>query len=80
MESSILSVPLPGEVKRRMKERDEIKWVEVARRAIVEKLDLLDKMDEMLSKSELTQDDAVRIGREINKKVWERHKKLLKIK
>ncbi|MBS3070377.1 hypothetical protein J4220_02615 [Candidatus Micrarchaeota archaeon] len=62
-----------------MSKYPEIKWVEVARRAIVERLEILEKMDKMLSKSTLTQEDALRIGREINKKVWLKDKRALGI-
>jgi len=75
----MLSVPLPASVKEEMKKHPEIKWVEVARRAIVERLEILDKMDELLSKSTLTQEDALRIGKKINKKAWNRHKRALGI-
>jgi len=75
----MLSVPLPANVKQEMSKYPEIKWVEVARRAIVERLEILEKMDKMLSKSTLTQEDALRIGREINKKVWLKDKRALGI-
>lgn len=69
----ILSVPVSPEVKQRMDSHREIKWVEIARSAVVEKLDILEKLDKMLSKSTLTEEDAVRIGREINKKVFQHY-------
>ncbi len=74
MVNVVLSVPIPLEVKQRIDEHREIKWVEVARSAIVQKLDILDKLDQMLAKSTLTEEDTIRIGREINKKVLARHR------
>ncbi len=73
MSQVILSVPVSPDVKKRMDQHREIKWVEVARSAVVEKLDILEKLDKMLSKSTLTEEDAVRIGREINKKVFQHY-------
>ena len=74
MANAVLSVPLPADVKSEMEKHGEIKWVEVARMAIVEKLRLMDKMDALLSKSDFTEADAIRHGKAVNKKVFEHHK------
>lgn len=73
MAFGMLSVPLTQEVKTEMDKHSDIKWVEVARKAIIEKLQLLEKMDELLAKSEFTQEDALRHGRIVNKRVLARH-------
>ncbi len=78
MASSILSVPLPVELKNRLKAHPEIRWVEVVRIELAKRLDLLDeldKMDEIFKNSTITEADAVRIGREIKKSQWKRHEK-----
>jgi len=35
----------------------------------------LQKLDKMLEKSELTDEDCIRLGRELKERVWKRHKK-----
>lgn len=67
---SVLSVPLPGELKAEMDRHREIRWVEVARQAIVERLRILEKMDELLAKSEFSEKDALRHGRLVSRKAW----------
>lgn len=74
MGSAVLSVPLPADVKKQMDRHSEIKWVEVARKAIVEKLELLERMDALLAESQFTEKDAVRHGRKVNQGVLKRHR------
>ena len=68
MAYAILSVPLPENLKEGMDKHSEIRWVEVARQGIAERLRLLEKMDELISKSDFTAEDALKHGREIKKK------------
>ncbi len=76
--SDMLSVPLPIGLKDEMRRHPEIKWVEVARKAIEEKIGILKRMDELLSKSTFTEEDALKHGRIVNKKVWAKTKKALR--
>jgi len=46
---SHLTVSLPEEAYRRMKEYPEIKWGAIARRAVIQHLDELDRMKEMMA-------------------------------
>ncbi|MFH0860887.1 MAG: hypothetical protein V1921_06765 [Candidatus Altiarchaeota archaeon] len=71
MVSLTLSVPL--ELKQKMDKFPEMNWSAVARRAIAEKITALDFMDRMLSKSELTEEDALTLGRKVNKAVAKRY-------
>lgn len=73
------SVPLSSEVKKRMDSHSDVKWVEVARRAIVNKLDLLEKMDALLKNSELTEEDVAKHAKIINQRVFESDKRRLGI-
>ena len=73
----MLSVPLPVELGAEMEKHREIKWVEVARQALWEKLKTLDRLDEIMAKSTLTEKDVEKHARIVNQKVWERHKKKL---
>lgn len=72
--TSILSVPLPEELKNEMEKHKEIKWVEVARRAIREKVQALEKLDEIMAKSGLAEGDVEKHSKAVKEKVWKRHK------
>lgn len=52
----------------------EINWSEVARQAIWEKTVMLEKMNRLLSKSELSAGDMEEHGSEIKKSVLKKHK------
>ena len=62
-----LTLSIPVELKQEMDGHPELNWSEIARRSIKEKLELLKRMDKLLEKSTLTEEDAIRIGRKINK-------------
>ncbi|MEM0160017.1 MAG: hypothetical protein QW393_04645 [Candidatus Micrarchaeaceae archaeon] len=68
-----MTLAIPKELMAVMKEHKEIKWSEVAREAIAEKVEELKLMDEILSKSKLTEKDTVEIGKMINKGIAKRH-------
>ena len=75
---SSLTLSVPTDLKQRMESFKYINWSEVARQAIINKLHLLARMDKFLSKSSLTQEDTIRIGRTIKKRQWLKTKKLFK--
>ncbi|MBS3163576.1 hypothetical protein J4427_02695 [Candidatus Woesearchaeota archaeon] len=70
MVSITLSVPI--EMKKQMDTHPEMNWSEVTRQAIREKLIILAKMDLMLSKSKMTEKDALELGRKVNQAVAKR--------
>lgn len=69
-----LTLSVPAELKQKMASFKYINWSEVARAAILDKVQILERMDKLLSKSTLTQEDTVTYGREVNKRIWKRHK------
>ncbi len=69
-----LTLSVPTDLKHKMESFRYINWSAVARSAIINKIQLLEKMDKLLSKSVLTEEDAIKIGRQINKRIWKRHK------
>jgi metal-responsive CopG/Arc/MetJ family transcriptional regulator len=69
-----ITLSVPEEMKKEMDERPEMNWSEIARQAIRHKLDLLDKLDIIMSKSKLTEEDAIELGRKVNKKAAARYK------
>jgi len=68
-----MTLAVPEELMAVMKRHKEIKWSEVAREAIAEKAEELKLMDEILSKSKLTEKNAIEIGRKINEGIAKRH-------
>jgi hypothetical protein len=73
MVSITLSVPL--ELKKDMEVFPEMNWSEVARQAIARKLLMLKKFREFSKESELTEEDALRLGHDVSAAVSRRHKR-----
>ena len=73
-----LTLSIPNELKQEMEEFKYINWSEVARSAIIGKVKFLEKIDGLLSKSALTEEDTIKYGRVIKKCQWSKTKKLLK--
>jgi hypothetical protein len=67
-----ITLAIPKEMKKEMELYPEINWSAVARAAILRKIQILKEMDKILSKSELTEEDALRLGRKVSKKVARR--------
>ncbi len=63
-----LTLSIPEDLKSEMEKFPEINWSEVARAAIRRKALLLKEFDKLLKESEFTEEDAVELGRKINKK------------
>ncbi len=57
-------------------ELPEMNWSEVARQAIRRKADELSILKAIVSKSKLTEKDALELGRKVNTALHERYKKL----
>ncbi len=79
LETKMVSITLAvsKELKEEMDKHPEFNWSEVARQAIKERLEstlLLEKMDDMLKNSKLTEKDAIMLGRKINKGLMKRYK------
>jgi len=56
-----------------MRKHKEIKWSEIARQALWSHARKLEIMDKLLSKSELTEEDAEKIGNKIKHGIAKRH-------
>jgi len=63
-----MTFALPEDLRRQMRRRKEVRWAEVARRAIARELDRLNLYDRVLSNSELAETDAVDLGRAIRRR------------
>lgn len=60
-----ITLAIPEDVHKEMKKFTDIRWSEVARRAIVEKVDTLKLADKLASKSKLTKKDVEEFTRKI---------------
>ena len=67
-----LTLSIPDDLKAKMVRFPEINWSEVARQAIMEKTRVLEQMQQLLSRSTLTEQDALKIGREIKRRMWKK--------
>ncbi|MBI4450999.1 hypothetical protein HY642_03420 [Candidatus Woesearchaeota archaeon] len=68
-----ITLAVPEQLKTEMDKHPELNWSEVARQAIREKVLILQRMDALLSKSKLTEKDAIEIGRKIKEGIARRH-------
>ena len=68
-----ITLAVPKEMKKEMELYPEINWSAVARAAIQRKMQILKEMDKILSKSELTEKDALEIGRKIKHNIAKKH-------
>ena len=66
-----LTLSLSEELKRNMKQHLDIKWSEVARKAIENKLKEIEIEERILSKSKLTMKDVEEISNKIKKEIGE---------
>ena len=68
-----MTLAVPEDLKKLMEKHKEVKWSEIARVAMWEHANKLEIMDKLVSKSKLTEKEAVEIGRKIKKDVAKRH-------
>lgn len=62
-----MTLAVPEELHREMRKHPEVKWAEVARRALAREIERLRVYDRLLAGSMMSEQDAVRLGREINR-------------
>ena len=68
-----MTLSIPKELHEKMKCMSEIKWSEIARRAIEERINDLEVMNRIASKSKLTKKDVDEISRKIKRGIAKRH-------
>lgn len=64
-----MTLSIPDELHRKMKNFSEIKWSEIARRAIEERIKDLERLDKIASKSRLSKKDVLEISNRIKKNI-----------
>ena len=62
---STVTISVSDELKNKMTAFPEVNWSAVARKAILERIKFLEKMDKLLAKSELTEEDAILLGAKV---------------
>jgi len=67
-----MTLSVPDELQNRMKHHTEIKWSDVARQAFETKLEKMEFMEKVLSKSKMAEEDAERIGHKIKGEIRKR--------
>ena len=70
-----MTLSIPSNLKKEMELYPEINWSAVAREAIKRKIQILQEMNKILSKSKLTEDDALYFGKKITKKAAKKYRK-----
>jgi len=60
-----ITLSVPDNIHKKMKHFSEVKWSEVARKAIIEKIEMLALAEKLAQKSKLTEKDV----KEFNKKI-----------
>lgn len=73
---AILSVSVPDRLRKEMNQLDEINWSAVARKAFEQKVEEVQFLKELVSKSKLTQKDADELAKKINSAVSQRYLEL----
>ncbi len=68
-----VTISISEELYKTIKKHKQIRWSEVARRAMQEYARKLAILDRLLEKSELTEKDAIEIGQKIKQGVAKRH-------
>ena len=69
-----ITLSIPKGIKKEMDLFPEINWSAVARIAIKQKLTVLQEMNKLLAKSELTDKDALAFGKQISRKLAKKYK------
>jgi hypothetical protein len=69
-----ITLSVPEELKKEMDCFPDMNWSAVAREAIKRRVMMLEKFKEFTKDSELTEEDALRLGKEVSEKMMKRHK------
>ena len=70
-----ITLSVPEEMKHEMDSFQDINWSAVARQAIKNRLIMLERFKEFTKDSTLTEEDALRLGKELKKNLAKRYNK-----
>ena len=71
-----LTLAIPKELKSEMDSLPELNWSEIARKAISKEVEEYKLFKSIVSKSKLTEKDALQLAREVNAGMYKKLKKL----
>lgn len=66
-----ITLAIPNELHDKMKMHSEIRWSEVVRKSLAQKVEMLEVMDKIAKKSKLTKKDVEDISKKIKKATFE---------
>ncbi len=69
-----MTLAVPEELRKRMDHFPEMNWSQVARQAFCDKIEDLELLMKFKAKSTLTEDDAMRLGKEVGRALTKRLK------
>jgi hypothetical protein len=64
-----ITLSIPEDIKKEMEKFPEINWSEIARASIIKRISFLKEMNKLLKDSEMTEEDAITLGRKVNKAI-----------
>ncbi|MFC1775087.1 hypothetical protein ACFLZN_02110 [Nanoarchaeota archaeon] len=67
---SNITLAIPDDLHKKMKKHSEIRWSEVVRKSIAEKIKVLEMLDKITQKSKMTAKDVKELAKKINKEVF----------
>lgn len=67
-----LTLAVPEELKKKMDKFEQINWSAVARQAFIQQIRDMEFISKMQEKSTMTEEDAIKFGRELNKRATKR--------
>ncbi len=70
-----MTLAVPNELKVKMEAFPEMNWSEVARQAFMQRVKDLEFLKRFKSDSTLTEEDALRMGKELNERLAKRYKR-----
>ncbi len=71
-----MTLAVPPELKSKMDRFPEMNWSEIARQAFMQRIKDMEFLREFKSKSTMTEEDALRMGKEVSKALSNRLRKL----
>ena len=71
-----ITLAVPSELKHKMELFPEMNWSEVARQAFIQRVHDLEFLKKFKSESKLTEEDALKLGKKVNKAVSDRLRKM----
>jgi hypothetical protein len=63
-----MTFAVPDDLHRQIRRHKEVRWSEIARRALAREVNRLNIYDRLLARSELTETDAIELGQAIRRR------------